>query len=267
MKKIFFAFVIIIIAISANFLLKPTSNSLDNNSKFFSKELTRAGVERVGQPIEGFSASIYLEAFPGIVEEDFDEVQSLEGVYKFDGSKLSYTRTKGQPITSAEDVISDKGYSTLLANLSKRLEVEIKNEADIATLLEKIRETNVNRKSYINDDFSINQDEITQLDSGVKGKVLLGPICPVQRIPPDPNCEDKGFKTTIQVRLQDPTKNSIFTSVDTDEEGGYIIALPPGEYKIQALGGKPFPTCNSRDITIKQHAVLEIDLSCDTGIR
>ena len=50
-------------------------------SVFFSEELQRAGVERVGQPIEGFNAFIYLEAFPGFEESDFDGVKTLEGIY------------------------------------------------------------------------------------------------------------------------------------------------------------------------------------------
>ena len=51
-------------------------------------------------------------------------------------------------------------------------------------------------------------------DSGAKGKVLIGPTCPVQRTPPDPNCADKGFETTVQVRYPDPVRSSIFASVD-----------------------------------------------------
>lgn len=124
-------------------------------SKFFSEELQRASVERVGQPIEGFSAFIYLEAFPGFEESDFDGVESLEGIYKLAGDKLEYERTAGNMVTSAEETISEEGYATLLGNFSKRVGIEVLSEGDIATLLEKLREGDIFPESFINDDFSI----------------------------------------------------------------------------------------------------------------
>lgn len=122
---------------------------------FFSEELQRAGVERVGQPIEGFSAFIYLEAFPGFEESDFDGVESLEGIYQVKDGKLEYKRTAGNMVTSAEEMISEEGYASLLENFSKRLGVEVQTEGDIATLLEKLREGDVYPDSFIYDDFSI----------------------------------------------------------------------------------------------------------------
>ena len=123
--------------------------------KFFSEELQRAGVERVGQPIEGFSAFIYLEAFPGFEPADFDGVKSLEGVYQIEGGKLSYARNASNQVTSAEETISEEGYQTLLENFSRRVGVEVVADVDIATLLEKLREGDVYPNSYIHDDFSI----------------------------------------------------------------------------------------------------------------
>ena len=113
------------------------------------------GVERVGHPLEGFNAFIYLEAFPGFEESDFDGVKTLEGIYKIEGGKFNYVRTAGNPVTSAEETISEAGYKTLLQNFSIRVGVEVAAEEDIATLLEKLREGDVNPNSYIYDDFSI----------------------------------------------------------------------------------------------------------------
>ncbi len=130
-------------------------NPQNDISLFFSEELQRAGVERVGQPIEGFSAFIYLEAFPGFEESDFDGVESLEGIYEVKDGKLEYKRTAGNMVTSAEDMISEEGYATLLENFSKRVGVEVQTEGDIATLLEKLREGDIYPDSFIYDDFSI----------------------------------------------------------------------------------------------------------------
>lgn len=133
----------------------PHHESPSDLSGFFSDELQRAGVERVGMPIEGFSAFIYLEAFPGFEESDFDGVQSLEGIYKLEGDKLEYVRTAGDLVTSAEETISEEGYVTLLENFSMRVGIEIESEEDIAALLEKLREGDVYPDSFIYDDFSI----------------------------------------------------------------------------------------------------------------
>jgi hypothetical protein len=114
-----------------------------NFTESFQDELTRVGVERVGQPIEGFSAQIYLEAFPALTEEDFDGVQTLEGAYVYEDGALSLSRTEGQPVSSAEEMISDLGYQTLLSNLSSRLGVPVKSESDLRTVLEKIERNDV----------------------------------------------------------------------------------------------------------------------------
>ena len=124
-------------------------------SVFFSEELQRAGVERVGQPIEGFNAFIYLEAFPGFEESDFDGVKTLEGIYMIEGGEFKYVRTADNPVTSAEETISEEGYKTLLQNFSKRVGVSVEADVDIAALLEKLREGDVFPNPFIYDDFSI----------------------------------------------------------------------------------------------------------------
>lgn len=402
--------IFIIIAVIVGLIY--VDSSPNDYSSLFREEITRAGVERVGQPIEGFSAFMYLEAFPGFEESDFDGVKSLEGRYKLDNGKLQYERTENEPATSAEDVISEEGYATLLENFSTRVGITVKEETDINSLLEKLREGDEVKVSYVADDFSIwlpegwyvhelensvlftrdetletpqntesyalgpqfqivmqtisldelleqnlwnegseflvskegariGSDEVTKVvakaagaggetlhyifeatderiftlshypyergsndtndfeqaaqtfminyvyqgedgnvfdsrdgttgilpfESGATGVVLLGPTCPVQKDPPDPNCADKGYATTVQVIEKNSPKSSLFSSVETDKEGNYTVMLPPGEYQLQALGGQPFPRCEWQDITIEPDAMVNVDLLCDTGIR
>jgi len=33
--------------------------------------------------------------------------------------------------------------------------------------------------------------------SGIKGTAMLGPFCPVEKNPPDPNCADRPYKTAL----------------------------------------------------------------------
>ncbi len=100
---------------------------------------------------------------------------------------------------------------------------------------------------------------ILPFESSVTGKVLMGPICPVMKNPPDPDCADKPYVTTIEVIG--------FSTVETDKDGVYKVMLPPGEYTIQAVGGNPFPRCMSEEIIVEPDTMHEVNLSCDTGIR
>lgn len=266
--KMILAAAIILIAVIFIAGLIYFDRSPGDYTGFFQKELSRSGIERGGQPAEGFSAPIYLDVFPGFVKEDFNGVQSFEGIYNFNGTELIYTRTGDNPVTSAEDVISDEGYKTLLSNASKRLGVEVKSDADIATLLEILSKAGLDTDTEITDDDTDNGSTgIFPFDSGAMGRVLIGPTCPVVRDPPDPNCADKGYMTSVKVIEKNTTKSSLFASVETDKDGNYKVILPPGTYRLQADGGDPFPYCDWKEITIAPDTMIEIDLLCDTGIR
>src|SRR3989338_5821827 len=108
---------------------------------------------------------------------------------------------------------------------------------------------------------------ILPFNSGVSGIVSLGPTCHVMQYPPDPDCNDKPFETTVQVFAKNSASTAPFAVTRTDKEGRYSFALPPGGYTLQAVSGKPFPSCGAQSITIEPEVAIEVNLSCDTGIR
>jgi len=101
----------------------------------------------------------------------------------------------------------------------------------------------------------------------VQGRVLLGPICPVMKEIPDPNCADKGYKTTVKVIEIGSPKSSPFLTAESDENGFYELILPVGEYALHPIGGSPLPFCDTKEISIVDKDLSETNLSCDTGIR
>jgi hypothetical protein len=103
--------------------------------------------------------------------------------------------------------------------------------------------------------------------SGVAGRVLLGPTCPVERIPPDPKCADKPYETTVQVIKLNSPDSVPFTTGKTDKNGNFKIILPPGNYALQAVGGSPLPRCGTTDVIVAANRITNVNLSCDTGIR
>lgn len=101
----------------------------------------------------------------------------------------------------------------------------------------------------------------------MEGTVLLGPSCPTVQFPPQPGCEDKPYKTLIQV-IQVGSPNSVpFKAVATDNNGYFKITLPAGSYTLQPEGGAPLPNCKPQNITVIENENQTINLSCDSGIR
>jgi hypothetical protein len=106
---------------------------------------------------------------------------------------------------------------------------------------------------------------IAPYNSAVRGTVLLGPTCPVERIPPDPACAEKPYATTITVSRTG--SSSTFATGKSDAAGAFSFSLPPGSYTLVASGGTMLPRCNPTDVTVGPNVYATTTISCDTGIR
>ena len=106
---------------------------------------------------------------------------------------------------------------------------------------------------------------IAPYDSGISGVVMLGPTCPVERIPPDPNCADKPYQTLVAIfRANDATHAVMITT--SDASGTFAVSLPPGDYTVGA-GESNLPRCDHPQVTVLPHTYATTTVSCDTGIR
>ncbi len=101
--------------------------------------------------------------------------------------------------------------------------------------------------------------------SGVRGVVLLGPTCPVMRMPPEPQCADKPYQTMVSVSRAGAT--SVFAQMETGADGAFSFALPPGAYVLSAKGGAMLPRCASVQVSVAPEGYASTTISCDTGIR
>ena len=98
----------------------------------------------------------------------------------------------------------------------------------------------------------------------LQGVVTLGPTCPVETTPPDPNCAGKTYQTILTVRsITDGTS----ISVPTDETGSYMIKVKADSYMLSASGGDPLPFCKEVSAQVAGNEIKTVDISCDTGIR
>lgn len=102
--------------------------------------------------------------------------------------------------------------------------------------------------------------------SGIRGTVMLGPTCPVERMPPDPQCAEKPYQTTVTIsRASSPSQ--IFASVHSAADGTFEASLPPGDYIVSAGGTTMLPRCAQTPATVGASGYTQITVSCDTGIR
>lgn len=109
-------------------------------------------------------------------------------------------------------------------------------------------------------------DSIAIYDSGIRGKVVLGPTCPVERFPPDPDCADRPYKTTIAIFHLNDLKRA-FLFVNSDKNGAFSSSLPPGEYVLIAGEESKLPRCNQLKVIVEPNIFVSAIISCDTGIR
>ncbi len=101
--------------------------------------------------------------------------------------------------------------------------------------------------------------------SGVAGKVLLGPQCPVEQA--GTPCPDKPVAAEVQVFAAG--SEEVLTSTDSTEAGRFRIDLEPGSYELLAVGsdagGLPFGT--RVQVRVEPGVYARVTLSLDSGIR
>lgn len=101
--------------------------------------------------------------------------------------------------------------------------------------------------------------------SGVAGLVSISPTCPVEKVPPEPNCLPKPYRTSIKVTKPDDSSFLIETS--SDNNGHYQADLEPGKYEITASSGAAYPKCEPVMTEVNLNILTRLDISCDSGIR
>jgi len=147
--------------------------------------------------------------------------------------------------------------------------------------LTEIRLGTVNNKKVSSDGYTFSLESATEKSlvvtvsinsmsktSGVSGYIHLGPICPVEKYPLDPNCADKPY---VNTELQAIAKSSgvVAGRVKTNKNGIFQINLMSGTYliKVTPMLNSVLPRCEQKEIVVTANKFTKVDISCDTGIR
>ncbi|MDP1721075.1 MAG: hypothetical protein Q8L08_08800 [Candidatus Nanopelagicaceae bacterium] len=96
-------------------------------------------------------------------------------------------------------------------------------------------------------------------------RVLLSPICPVERNPPDPACAPKPYETKIAIL--DAQTNSPYKNYETDASGKLTFSIDPGAYVLRVQSTTPLPSCSDLKIEVLANRSQSVVINCDTGIR
>lgn len=102
-------------------------------------------------------------------------------------------------------------------------------------------------------------------DSGtLRGYVHVGPTCPVERIPPDPNCAEKPYSVSIEIHYPD---EQLYKIIKSGADGRFSVVLPAGDYILRPQVANVLPACSEARVTIMAKQTTNVDISCDSGIR
>lgn len=102
--------------------------------------------------------------------------------------------------------------------------------------------------------------------TGIGGVAVAGPVCPVERVPPDPACAPRPVANATLV-IRDAAGTEVAKAV-TGADGSFFVELKPGDYvvepqPVEGLMGTAGP--QSATVTDGNATTLQIDY--DTGIR
>ena len=103
--------------------------------------------------------------------------------------------------------------------------------------------------------------------TGLSITALAGPVCPVERVPPDPACAPRPVAGAT-VLVLDGQGKTVATVVLDDRGMVALVPLPAGSYVVQAqpangLMGTPEP----QNVTVVDGTITPVVLAYDTGIR
>lgn len=106
-------------------------------------------------------------------------------------------------------------------------------------------------------------DSTTSSRGLLSGFVTLSPTCPVEKIPPDPQCAPRGYVTTIDAISSD---QKIVSTTQSKSDGSFTMNLAYGAYTLKTHDTNPYPRCAQQEVTIDSSS-SSVNITCDTGIR
>jgi hypothetical protein len=106
-------------------------------------------------------------------------------------------------------------------------------------------------------------------DTGfLEGKVVIGPLCPMETVPPSSNCQptEKTFKE-YPIAVYTVEKKTKIAQINPNLDGTYSLELPVGTYIVDLEKGHMFEKNLPATVTIEEGKTTTLNINIDTGIR
>jgi hypothetical protein len=95
-------------------------------------------------------------------------------------------------------------------------------------------------------------------DSGIRGRALLGPACPVEPC----SVSELPYTGSFLVRRD----GVVVAKVRTVGKGRFEVRLGPGQYVLESESAG-LPLLKPVDVTVREHEFTDVELAFDSGIR
>ncbi len=103
----------------------------------------------------------------------------------------------------------------------------------------------------------------TVLDSGIRGIVLLGPVCPTDSAESSPCLTPYAANLVIT-----DSDGNVVTRITSGSDGHFEVLLPPGDYVIQPDNGPDGnPSSIPQPVTVGPDEFEQVEVDYDTGLR
>mgnify|MGYP001209285979 FL=1 len=100
------------------------------------------------------------------------------------------------------------------------------------------------------------------IDSGIEGRVWIGPTCPVVQI--DNPCPDKPYQATLTVLTPNGKR---IASFQTEADGTFHLSLAQGEYVLRPESPGGIPYAPEQTFTVLPGQITPLTVTYDSGIR
>ncbi len=163
----------------------------------------------------------------------------------------------------------------LLAKGTASKEVTLKSDVPLVfenspIMLTGVTPANNSKKSFAKEDYRFTfrvAPVIAGKTGTISGTITTSPTCPVERIPPEPQCSPKPYATSIKIREEG--KQTVIKTIQSNNGGAFSTDLLAGSYELDAItaNGSAFPNCSKVIVLVKADKTSVANISCDTGIR
>tara|TARA_R110002167_G_scaffold47352_9_gene140261 strand:- start:596 stop:982 length:387 start_codon:yes stop_codon:yes gene_type:complete len=121
----------------------------------------------------------------------------------------------------------------------------------------------------ITSNFSCDSGQNQILNQGeLRGKVTIGPICPVETNPPDPNCQPTAetYKAW-PIAIWTSDKKTKVGLIQPNLDGTYTFEIPEGIYVVDLVNEHFFGSSLPVTVNISKNETTMLNIDIDTGIR